>query len=124
REVLLVEVVPVQVGDVEVVGLPEGVPVELRVVGEGEPGGEVGGIDPRVAEDRACGRLEEHAGVASAGDTHVCPSEVGIDSASTLQLTPVPGSRRRSLWRARLSPITGLLEEPTWQPKSRFSHRI
>jgi hypothetical protein len=106
-EVLLVEVVAVQVRDVQVVGLPERVPVEPRVVGEGVPGREVGGVHPGVAQDRSCCGLDEHAGVASTGDSHGYPSGQEDDDASTLQVTAWTGPGRAGLWRGRLSAITG-----------------
>ena len=67
---LRVEVVLVQVGDVEVVDVAEGVPVQAAVVGEREPGGEVGGIDPRVAQDAAGACVDPKARMSDAGDLH------------------------------------------------------
>ncbi len=69
-QVLGVEVVAVKVRDEEVVGLPDRVPVQLRIVREGEPGTEIRRVDPRVGEHRTVGRLDQDTGVAEAGDAH------------------------------------------------------
>ena len=65
-----VEVVPVQVGDVEVVGVAQALPVEQRVVGEREPGREVGRVHPRVTQDAAGRCVDTQAGMAGTGDPH------------------------------------------------------
>ena len=65
-----VEVVPVDVRDVEVVRVPERRRVELLVGRERHPRGEVGGVEPRVAENRAVARLDVEAGVTEERDLH------------------------------------------------------
>ena len=65
-----VEVVVVQVRDVEVVGAAERRPVEPWLRRERHPGGEVGGIEPRVAEDRAVACLDEESSVTEECDPH------------------------------------------------------
>ncbi|BDH55213.1 hypothetical protein MTP03_01520 [Tsukamurella sp. PLM1] len=69
-QVLRVEVVAVQVGDVEVVDVAERLPVQLGVVREREPRREVGRIDPRIAQDGACGGGDVETRVPDAGDLH------------------------------------------------------
>ena len=72
-QVLRVEVVLVQVGDVEVVAVAERVPVQPAVVGEREPGREVRRVDPGVAQDASGLGVDPEAGVADAGDLHKYP---------------------------------------------------
>src|ERR1700761_8075645 len=55
---------------VEVVAVAKAIPVQPAVVGEGEPGREVGRIDPRVAKDAARVGLNQKSGVTYAGDLH------------------------------------------------------
>ena len=52
-----VEVVAVQMRHVQVIGLPVGVPIQRRVVREREPGREVGGTAPGVAQHTPCVRF-------------------------------------------------------------------
>jgi len=66
-------------GDVEEVGAQRG-EVDVAVVGEDEPGGEVRRASPRVAEDGAGGGLDVQAGMAGAGDLH--------DGNKTLSMAP------------------------------------
>ncbi len=87
-EVLGVEVVAVQVRDVEVVDVAEGLPVELGVVREGEPGGEVRGVDPRIGENAARRRVDPHARVPGTGDLHRKPPP---DDPSPATLPDLPG---------------------------------
>ena len=77
-EVLGVVVILVQVRDVEVVAVAEGVPVEAGVVGEREPRPEVGRVHPRIAQDRARRRLDVESGVTDAGDLHAAPSPTAL----------------------------------------------
>ncbi len=68
-----VVVIGVQVGDVEVVGVldaVEQVGVELVVAREDEPRAEERRHEPRVAQDRPGGGLDEDAGVADRGRAH------------------------------------------------------
>ena len=68
-----VVVIGVQMGDVEVVGVldpVEQVSVELIVAGEDEPRAEERRHEPRVAQDRPGGGLDEDAGVADRGRAH------------------------------------------------------
>ena len=69
-QVLRVVVVLVQMRDVEVVAVPQPVPVQGAVVGVGKPRGEVRRVDPGVAEDAARRRLDKESGVADTGDSH------------------------------------------------------
>ena len=87
REVRGVEMVPVQVGHVEVVAVAERLPVEPGVVRERKPGREVRGIDPRVAQDAARRRVDPHARVTGAGDPY-------RGHSPKLQQHRLPGSRR------------------------------
>ena len=69
----LVEVIAVEVRDVEVVGgadLLEQLVAELVVAREDEPRPEEGGHEPRVADDRAVGRLDEDPGLAERRGAH------------------------------------------------------
>ncbi len=69
-QVLGVEVVPVQVRDVQVVDIAEGVPIQLAVVGEREPRGEVRRVDPGVAQDASGPGVYPKTGVPDARDLH------------------------------------------------------
>jgi hypothetical protein len=69
-QVVRVEVVAVQVRHVEVVAVAQGVPVQLRVVGERDPRREERGVHPRVAQHAAAGRLEPHPRVPDSGHPH------------------------------------------------------
>ena len=69
-QVLRVEVVVVQVRDVQVVAVAEGVPVQLAVVREREPRREVRRVDPRVAQDASGLGVDPETGVPDAGDLH------------------------------------------------------
>ena len=69
-QVVRVEVVAVQVGDVEVVAVPERVPVQLRVVRERHPRREERRVHPRVAQHAAARRLEAHSRVPDSGHPH------------------------------------------------------
>ena len=69
----LVVVVPVQVRDVEEVGVLdalEEVVAQLVVAGEDEPRAEERRDEPWVADDRAGIGLDEHAGMADGGGAH------------------------------------------------------
>ena len=65
-----VEVVVVEVRDVEVVGAADGPRVEPVVAREREPRPEVGGVEPRIAQDAPGPGLDVQAGVAEEGDSH------------------------------------------------------
>ena len=65
-----VEVVAVQVRDVEVVAVPEGVPVQLGVVRERHPRREERRVHPRVAQHAAARGLETHPRVPDSGHPH------------------------------------------------------
>jgi hypothetical protein len=69
-QVLRVEVVAVQMRDVQVVDVAEGVPVQRAVVGEREPRCEVRRVDPRVAQDASGPGVDPETGVPDARDLH------------------------------------------------------
>ena len=78
-QVLRIEVVLVQVGDVEVVDVAQRRPIQPAVVGEREPRREVGRVDPRVAQDGPGLGVDPESGVSDAGDLHKYP----FDTPST-----------------------------------------
>ena len=69
-QVLRVEVVRVQVGDVEVVAVAEGVPVQRAVVREREPRREIRRVHPRVAQDASGLGVDPETCMPDAGDLH------------------------------------------------------
>ena len=69
-QVLRVEMVGVQMRDVQVVTVAEGVPVQRAVVREREPRGEVRRVDPRVAQDASGLGVDPETGVPDARDLH------------------------------------------------------
>src|SRR5215471_21715420 len=89
-----------QMADEQVIGLPDGVPIELRVVGERKPRAEVGRVHPRIGEDAAVGGLDQHAGVAQSGHSHACHgngwSVSSSDHTSMSCRTPATGNALRS----------------------------
>ncbi len=92
-EVLGVEMVPVQVRHVQVVAVPQPVPIQAGVVGEGEPRGEVRGVHPGVTQDGPGGLcLDEDARVTGAGDPHgvspLSPVEIPARTYPTGCATP------------------------------------
>src|SRR5262249_43042749 len=88
-QVLRIEVVTVQMRDEKIVSLADRIPVQLRVVRERKPGAEVGRIHPRIGQNGAVCRLDQHTRVARPGDLH--PSTVSIRGPS---MTPrVRGAR-------------------------------
>ena len=68
-----VEVVGVQVRDVQVIAIAYGRPVQRTIVREHEPGAEVGGVEPRIAQHAARPGIDSETGVADTGDLHVLP---------------------------------------------------
>ena len=79
----LVPVVAVEVRDVEVVGgfdAGEQVVVETVVAGEGEPRTEERRLEPRVAQHRAVGGLDQDPGMTDRGGKHVLERESAIVS--------------------------------------------
>ncbi len=69
-QILRIEVVLVQVRDVEVVAVAEGVPVQPAVVGEREPRSEVGRVHPGVAQNASGRCVDPETGVPDARDLH------------------------------------------------------
>jgi hypothetical protein len=71
---LRVEMIPMQVADVEVIGGPEGGVVELVVSGVREPAGVIRRIEPGVAQDRAVRGVDLDSGLI--GDVNRCTSRL------------------------------------------------
>ena len=71
RQPLRVEVVVVQVRHVEVGRVADRLGVDAVVAREGEPRGEEGRVEPRVAQDGRTRRLDVQACLAQEGHTHV-----------------------------------------------------
>ncbi len=83
-----VEVVAVQMGHVQVVAVTEALPVQLGVVREREPGGEIGRVDPRITQDAAGRGVDPQARVPGTGDAHRASSTGSLLTGATLQKVP------------------------------------
>src|SRR5207253_1596292 len=87
-------VVVVDVGEVEVGRVPDRRGVDPGVVGEGEPGGEVGRVEPGIAEDAAVLRLDVETGMPDERDPQPNASSIPTSAPFGTPVSVVVPCRR------------------------------